>query len=126
MREIISPEETFPATDFRAAATPSSSPMAQSALQMTRDAIARQSGSASPASARGDLWRVSPQARWLAKAQQDLTAWIECGGFTQMGDPATPSLLSPPCGTAVRNITASKISERTNTQCLCGLTFQSF
>ena len=93
MRKITLPEATFPTSDFGSSAMFSSSSMAQSALQLTREAIARWSGSASPATARGDLSRVSPQARWLSKAQQDLTAWIEGGGFSQIGDTTNPALM---------------------------------
>ena len=92
MRNITPPAATFQTTDFGAIATPSSSTITQSALQETRAAIARWSGSANLAAARRDLAHVSPQARWLAKAQQDLAAWIDCGGFSQIGDAANPAL----------------------------------
>ena len=106
MRNITSPETTFPPFNDRAPTTPSSSPRAQSALQLTRDAIARWSGNASRATARGDLARVSPQARWLAKTQHDLAAWIECGGFSQTGNASNQALMPPLPGPVMYNMSA--------------------
>ena len=93
MRNTNSTELTFPST-AHAGDTPSSNAMNLSALQMTRDAIARWSGSTRPAAPR-DLPHVSPQARWLAKTQQDLEAWIDSGGFAQFGSPTAPEILPP-------------------------------
>jgi hypothetical protein len=65
------------------------SALAQSALQLTRAAIARWSGNARPACAPArDLARVSPQARWLADTRYGLDEWIARGGFAQ-SDEAT-------------------------------------
>ena len=50
---------------------------------------------------------MSPQARWLAKAQQDLAAWIDGGGFAQIGDAANPALLPPLPGPVMYNIAAT-------------------
>lgn len=91
MRMTTPTEPMFAATDVTASADAASSTntMALSALRMTRDAIARWTGGTTPpAAVARDLCRVSPQARWLAKTRQDLAAWIECGGFSQMGDAA--------------------------------------
>lgn len=83
--------------------------MNMSALQMTRDAIARWSGSSRPAAPR-DLPRVSPQARWLAKTQQDLAAWIDSGGFAQFGAGAAGPELHPPLPTpAMYDVTNASI-----------------
>ena len=63
--------------------------LSHSALQATRAAIARWSGSASrPGAPVRDVPRVSPQARWLATAQCGLAAWIAHGGFSQADDSA--------------------------------------
>ena len=94
MRNITSPMLPFPST-AHAGNVPSSNDMTMSALQMTRDAIARWSGNTRPAAPR-DLPHVSPQARWLAKTQQDLAAWIDGGGFAQFGNGAAGSELHPP------------------------------
>lgn len=88
-------EPMFAATDVTASADAASSThtMALSALRMTRDAIARWSGKGTPPMAvPRDLCRVSPQARWLAKTQQDLAAWIACGGFSQLSDASREGL----------------------------------
>lgn len=54
----------------------------QSALRMTRDAIARWRGMPLPAASlpRG-ITRISPQARWLERAHSGLQSWIARGGF---------------------------------------------
>lgn len=58
--------------------------LAMSALQVTREAIARWTGGIRPrAELARDIPRVSPQARWVAQAQHGLAMWIECGGFSQ-------------------------------------------
>ena len=98
MRMTTPTEPMFAATDVTASANAASSTntMALSALRMTRDAIARWTGGATPPMAvPRDVRRVSPQARWLAKTQQDLAAWIECGGFSQMGDAPMNRLPAP-------------------------------
>lgn len=92
MRTITPTEPTFAATDFAAsqdAVAPN--PMTLSALRMTCEAISRWRGGAdTPAAVPRDVVRVSPQARWLAKTQRDLAAWIECGGFSQIADGRNP------------------------------------
>ena len=70
-----------------------------SALQATREAIARWSGKVPPAAAAmpRDASRVSPQARWLAETQRGLCAFFPDGGFSQFegaGAPL-PELLRP-------------------------------
>jgi hypothetical protein len=61
--------------------------LAQSALQLTRAAIARWSGSARPSGAPArDLAHISAQARWLADTRCGLDEWIARGGFTQVDD----------------------------------------
>ena len=73
--------------------------LAMSALQTTRDAIARWTGKALPAAASlpRDTSRVSPQARWLAETQRGLAAFFEHGGFAQFEGAGTPlpDLLRP-------------------------------
>ena len=63
--------------------------VSQSALQITRAAIARWSGTGSVAALARDVPRVSPQARWVSQAQCGLAAWIEGGGFSQADDATT-------------------------------------
>ena len=83
MRELtctqthVAAAETGMSADLMAAPA-----VSQSALQLTRAAIARWSGSARPALVR-DMPRVSPQARWVAQAQGGLAEWIARGGFSQ-------------------------------------------
>lgn len=101
MRYLTPNEPTFAATDFTASQDADTSPpMTLSALRMTREAIARWTGGATPpAAVPRDVVRVSPQARWVAKTQQDLAAWIVCGGFSQIVDGnnacAAPPLTMP-------------------------------
>lgn len=60
---------------------------AQSALHITRAAIARWTGGTPPrASLRRDAVRLSPQARYIAQARRDLAAWMAHGGFAQDSD----------------------------------------
>ncbi len=69
----------------------------QSALRMTRDAIARWRGAPLPS---GSLPRdntfISPQARWLAEAHAGLSHWIEGGGFAQGEQGSVAAELLPP------------------------------
>ena len=64
MRYLMHTEPPFTATQHHS----DHAAMAMSALQTTRDAIARWSGKALPAAAAlpRDASRVSPQARWVA------------------------------------------------------------
>lgn len=65
-------------------AAPPANAQAQSALQITREALTRWRGNARPAGLPArDLTRVSPQARWMAEARYGLAAWIAGGGFAQ-------------------------------------------
>lgn len=102
MRHFTPNEPTFPATDFAATQDADTSPpMTLSALRMTREAIARWTGGTlAPAAVPRDVVRVSPQARWVAKTQQDLAAWIECGGFSQIAD-GSNAFAAPPLTTPV-------------------------
>ncbi len=92
MRNLTPTGPTFTANAI--ADVTASHAMALSASQLTRAAIARWSGSPRAAAAR-DVPRISPQARFLAKVQQDLDAFMECGGFSQIGHPSAPALLPP-------------------------------
>ena len=87
MRAITSTEPSFAAPDCAVCAdTAPPNALAQSALQITREALARWSGKPQPAVLLArDLPRVSPQARWLAQAQFGLADWIAQGGFAQDG-----------------------------------------
>ena len=70
--------------------------LAQSALHITRAAIARWSGNSDrPAIPARDRVRVSPQARWLANTQYGLAEWIARGGFAQDDTPITDGLPTP-------------------------------
>lgn len=86
--------------------------MAMSALQTTRDAIARWTGKALPAASAmpRDASRVSPQARWVAETQRGLAAFFEHGGFAQFEGAAEPlpALLKPTmyAVTSVENVRA--------------------
>ena len=107
-------EPRFAATDVTASpdAASSTTTMALSALRMTRDAIARWTGGTNPPlAAAHNLTRVSPQARWLAKTRQDLSAWIECGGFSQIGDASNHALLPPLPGPVMHDIAACQASD---------------
>jgi hypothetical protein len=96
MRSITSTEPRFAAPDSAVCAdTVPSTILAQSALQLTRAAIARWSGGNRPAGAPVRTQpRVSPQARWLAQAQYGLAEWIARGGFSQ-DESATTTLPAP-------------------------------
>ena len=70
--------------------------LAQSALHITRAAIARWSGNSDrPVAPARDLVRVSPQARWLANAQYGLAEWIAGGGFAQDDTASSDGLPTP-------------------------------
>ena len=116
----------FPCTQTQFAAqnsgscddTASPAAFSQSALQITRAAIARWSGNPGPAAPLArDLQRVSPQARWLSQAQCGLADWIARGGFSQADELplgqtvhlTTPSMYQMPAtlpGHPVRNYNA--------------------
>lgn len=63
-------------------------PLAQSALETTRDAIARWTGGIHlPRMLVPGMVRVSPQARWYAQANHGFQEWLSQGGFqTADGD----------------------------------------
>lgn len=61
-------------------------PLARAALESTRLAIARWTGGIHlPQMLVPGMIRVSPQARWYAKANNDFQEWLERGGFAQDG-----------------------------------------
>ncbi len=95
MRHTMQAEPTSTATQL----PPATDTLAISALQTTRDAIARWTGKALPAAAAlpRDASRVSPQARWLADTQRGLAAFFEDGGFSQFDGASAPlpALLTP-------------------------------
>ena len=76
---------------------PAADALAMSALQTTREAIARWTGKDVPATLARDTARVSPQARWLAETQRGLAAFFAHGGFTQFDGAGAPlpELLRP-------------------------------
>lgn len=88
MRHTMQIEPMFTATQ----SSPASDSLALSALQTTRDAIARWSGKtlAAAATLPRDTSRVSPQARWLAETRRGLAAFIEHGGFSQFDGAGAP------------------------------------
>lgn len=88
MRHTMQIEPMFTANQSSAA----SDSLALSALQATRDAIARWSGKmpAPAAALPRDASRVSPQARWLAETRRGLAAFIEHGGFSQFDGAGAP------------------------------------
>ncbi|WP_426104743.1 hypothetical protein [Massilia sp. TSP1-1-2] len=87
MRNPMHTEPTLTANQF-----PPADALAMSALQSTREAIARWSGKVPPAAAAlpRDTSRVSPQARWVAETQRGLAAFFEHGGFSQFEGPGEP------------------------------------
>jgi hypothetical protein len=95
MRPITSAQARFATADC-AECNDSPPALAQSALHITRAALARWSGNSNlPAAPARDLARVSPQARWLANAQYGLAAWIARGGFAQDETPTMDGLPTP-------------------------------
>jgi hypothetical protein len=91
MRHSMHTEPTIAATRFQ----PADDALAMSALQLTREAIARWSGKAVPAPAAlpRDKSRVSPQARWLAETQRGLAAFFDDGGFAQFERAGAPACM---------------------------------
>ena len=93
MRQLPSTEPKF--TGQRATEGSNTVPaneLAQSALHITRAAIARWRGiSGTPATPARDLRHISPQARWLAQARNDLDSWIAQGGFAQAESSPLPA-----------------------------------
>jgi len=85
MRQLPSTEPKFAGHDPAVCSdTAPATVLAQSALHLTRAAIARWTGSARPGTTPvRELPRISPQARWLTQVQAGLDTWIADGGFTQ-------------------------------------------
>ena len=102
MRQLPSTEPTFADAALRSDTVPATA-LAQSALQLTRAAIARWSGSARPPGAPvRDLPRISPQARWVAQAQDGLESWIAHGGFSQPDEAPLATPVMHNCGAATQ------------------------
>ncbi len=112
MRTFTPTGPTSAATDFTACSdAASSNTMALSALRVTREAIARWTGTTESTTApRRDVAHVSPQARWLAKTQQDLAAWLESGGFSQVGATENPQRLPALPGPIMYDIGACRVA----------------
>ena len=93
MRQLPSTEPKFTGQPTPAPGnTLPANALAHSALQMTRAAIARWRGTTrSPATPARDLRHISPQARWLAQARNDLDSWIAQGGFAQAESSPLPA-----------------------------------
>lgn len=84
MRNITPTEPRFGTQDCQAPAGACPAKLStRSALQTTRDAIARWTGVRATAAPARDASRVSPQARFFAQAQLGLAEWIGHGGFSQ-------------------------------------------
>lgn len=75
-------------------------PLAQSALETTRDAIARWTGGIHlPRMLVPGMVRVSPQARWYAQANHGFQEWLNQGGFQSIdGDAAADAGVRADCG----------------------------
>lgn len=97
MQHITSSSPAFTATGPQASLDCArASDLAMSALQTTREAIARWTGGVLPAEALPrDLARISPQARWVSQAQRGLAMWKECGGFSQTEQPMCSTAMPP-------------------------------
>jgi hypothetical protein len=75
---------------------PSTAMAPQSALQLTRAAIARWTGKIPAATLPRDTFWISVQARHLAQAQRGLADWIAHGGFSQDEEIVMPTLTPQP------------------------------
>ncbi|MDM5178590.1 hypothetical protein PO883_15430 [Massilia sp. DJPM01] len=86
MRTITSAATQLNTADFLESAADNlpDNPLAQSALETTRDAIARWTGGIHlPRMLVPGMVRVSPQARWYAQANNGFQEWLSQGGFGQ-------------------------------------------
>ena len=84
MRTIPSTATRLDNADFLESAADNlpDNPLAQSALETTRDAIARWTGGIHlPRMLVPGMVRVSPQARWYAQANHGFQEWLSQGGF---------------------------------------------
>lgn len=84
MRTITNAATPLDNADFLESAADNlpDNPLAQSALETTRDAIARWTGGIHlPRMLVPGMVRVSPQARWYAQANQGFQEWLSQGGF---------------------------------------------
>jgi hypothetical protein len=109
MRTVTPTAPTLDATDFRG--------NAQSALRLTREAIARWTGGGPGTGARPrDGLRISPQARHIAEARQGLETWIARGGFSQEKDDTMP--LTTPVMFRIDGLGASGASCRNSDLCV--------
>lgn len=84
MRTIPSTATLLDNADFLESAADNlpDNPLAQSALETTRDAIARWTGGIHlPRMLVPGMVRVSPQARWYAQVNHGFQEWLNQGGF---------------------------------------------
>ncbi|ATQ75602.1 hypothetical protein CR152_14525 [Massilia violaceinigra] len=108
MRTITSAATQMNTADFLESAADNlpDNPLAQSALETTRDAIARWTGGIHlPRMLVPGMVRVSPQARWYAQANNGFQEWLSQGGFAQGYDGDTVQVNNTDCaGQAVLDI----------------------
>ena len=103
MRTITSAATQLNTADFLESAADNlpDNPLAQSALETTRDAIARWTGGIHlPRMLVPGMVRVSPQARWYAQANNGFQEWLSQGGFGQGFDGDTSQASSADCAGA--------------------------
>ncbi|MCE3605656.1 hypothetical protein LXA47_18885 [Massilia sp. P8910] len=103
MRTITSAATQLNTADFLESAADNlpDNPLAQSALETTRDAIARWTGGIHlPRMLVPGMVRVSPQARWYAQANNGFQEWLSQGGFGQGFDGDTAHASSADCAGA--------------------------
>lgn len=89
MRTILNNATPLDNADFLESAADNlpDNPLAQSALETTRDAIARWTGGIHlPRMLVPGMVRVSPQARWYAQANHGFQEWLSQGGFQHADD----------------------------------------
>jgi hypothetical protein len=87
MRTITNAAMPLDKADFLESAADNlpDNPLAQSALETTRDAIARWTGGIHlPRMLVPGMVRVSPQARWYAQANHGFQEWLSQGGFQSL------------------------------------------
>jgi hypothetical protein len=98
MRTITNAATPLDNADFLESAADNlpDNPLAQSALETTRDAIARWTGGIHlPRMLVPGMVRVSPQARWYAQANHGFQEWLNQGGFQGMDGDAAPASADP-------------------------------
>ncbi len=93
----------------------------QSASTMAREAIARWCGKPyRHTSLPSDIARVSPQARWLAQTQADLTRWRAEGGFLQADEQSLDDLppLPGPVMFQLRSVSRNGATTHSDSVCI--------